>query len=293
MFDFMNVAKALSDENRVRILLAVDGKELCVCILIELLQLAPSTVSKHLSILRQARLIRSRKSGRWMYYRLAGKTAPEAVNGALDWVFSSLRNSPAAAADRQRLEAIIANSSEAMCGNNVRQERAAPLSVSSNDFTDADTEVAMNRRFRILFICQHNSGRSQIAEAYLKKFAGDQLAVESAGLEPADGVNPVVVEVMKEENIDLSAQKPQSVFSLFQQGKLFDHVITVCHDSESLCPVFPGITRRWHWPFPDPAAVEGSRQEKLAKVREIRDLIKTWLVNPGEESFDYRKLIGK
>jgi arsenate reductase len=151
----------------------------------------------------------------------------------------------------------------------------------------------MSRKIKVLIICQHNSGRSQIAEAYLKKFAGDRLEIESAGLEPAEAVNPIVVEVMKEEGLDLTGKKPQSVFELFKAGKLYEHVITVCHDSENMCPVFPGITRRWHCPFPDPAKAEGTPEEKLEKVRKIRDKIKDWLLNPGEGTFSYKAIISK
>jgi arsenate reductase len=145
------------------------------------------------------------------------------------------------------------------------------------------------RRINALFICRHNSGRSQIAEAYLQKFGGDKFHVESAGFEPAEQVNPLVVEVMQEEGLDLSRKKPQSVFGLFQQGRLFDHVITVCSDSEGECPIFPGITRRWHMPFPDPAAAEGSHAEKLAEVRAIRDAIKAAILEPPEDGFDFRR----
>ena len=148
----------------------------------------------------------------------------------------------------------------------------------------------MSSQHKILFICQHNSGRSQIAEAYLKQIAGPGCFVESAGLAPAERVNPLVVEVMQEDGIDLSNIKPQSVFELFKAGKIYDHVITVCHDAESQCPVFPGITKRWHLPFPDPAKVEGTREEQLAKVREIRDAIKKWLSDPDEGSFSYKDL---
>jgi arsenate reductase len=151
----------------------------------------------------------------------------------------------------------------------------------------------MGDKYKVLFICQHNSGRSQIAEAYLKKFAGDRLQIESAGLQPAETVNPLVVEVMKEEGFDLSGQKPQSVFKLFQDGRLFDHVITVCHDTETQCPVFPGITKRWHMPFPDPAKAEGSHEEKIAEVRKIRDQIKAWLLKPGEGTFSFKALFEK
>jgi len=144
---------------------------------------------------------------------------------------------------------------------------------------------------RILFICRHNSGRSQIAEAYLKLFAEGRLHVESAGFDPAETVNPLVVEVMKEEGIDLSGKKTQKVFDLYKEGKLYDHVITVCDDSEGECPVFPGITKRWHWPFPDPAAVTGTAAEKLAGVRQIRDMIKEWLLHPPAGGFSFKALL--
>ena len=151
----------------------------------------------------------------------------------------------------------------------------------------------MSQKRKILFICQHNSGRSQIAEAYLKQFAGDTLEIESAGLEPGKAVNPLVVEVMQEEGFDLSGNKPQDVFALFKQGKLYAHVITVCHDSENQCPIFPGITKRWHWPFPDPAKGQGTHEEKLAQVRRIRDEIKEWLLHPPEGTFSYKTLMEK
>jgi len=149
----------------------------------------------------------------------------------------------------------------------------------------------MPQASKILIICQHNSGRSQIAEAYLRKFAGDQLEVESAGLEPAPVVNPLVVEVMREEGIDISQKKPRNVFELYRQGNLYGHVITVCFDAESKCPIFPGVTRRWYHPFPDPALVEGTKQEKLEKVRQIRDMIKEKLLNPSEGEFSFRELL--
>jgi arsenate reductase len=126
---------------------------------------------------------------------------------------------------------------------------------------------------RVLFVCVHNSGRSQIAESYLKKFAGDKYEVESAGLEPANKINSLVVEAMQEEGIDISANRIQSVFELFKNGKLYDHVITVCDNaSEAKCPVFAGITKRWGWPFPDPAAVEGVHTLKNCKRSETFEI---------------------
>ena len=148
----------------------------------------------------------------------------------------------------------------------------------------------MGNRTRILVICQHNSGRSQMAEAYIRKFGGDRVHVESAGLEPAEKLNPLVLDVMKEDGFDLSQATTQSVFELFKQGKLFEHVITVCHDGENKCPIFPGITKRWHWPFPDPAAVEGNREERLEKVMHIRDMIKERIAESKTDDFSLDRL---
>ena len=149
----------------------------------------------------------------------------------------------------------------------------------------------MAGKIKILFICQHNSGRSQMAEAFLTELFGDDVEVESAGLEPADSVNPLVVQVMAEAGIDLSAKKPQSVFQLFKAGRLYDHVITVCSDSENKCPLFPGVTRRWHWPFPDPAKVTGTDAQKLDEVRKIRDMIEDWLQNPPPDAINFQTRI--
>jgi arsenate reductase len=139
-------------------------------------------------------------------------------------------------------------------------------------------------KLKVLFICSQNAGRSQMAEAFLRRFAGDSFEVESAGREPAAQVHPLVQLVMAEEGIDLSTKKPQSVFDLFRQGRLFDYVIAVCDTATAeSCPIFPGLTKRWHWPFPDPAAVTGSPEEQLAKVRAIRDMIREKVERPFSE----------
>jgi arsenate reductase (thioredoxin) len=130
---------------------------------------------------------------------------------------------------------------------------------------------------KVLFICRRNSGRSQIAEAFLKQMGGEAFHVESAGFEPAAAVNPTVVAVMKEAGFDLADKKPQSVFEKFKKGSLYDYVITVCADSEGDCPVFPGIVKRLHMPFPDPAGAKGSPEEQLNQIRAIRDRIRQWL----------------
>ena len=108
MFDFMTVARALTDENRVRILMALRDREMCVCQVTAFLNLSPSTTSKHLSILKQARLIESRKKGKWVYYRLTGKgTASACVNHAISWAVACVKDAPAVREDARRIEAIL------------------------------------------------------------------------------------------------------------------------------------------------------------------------------------------
>jgi arsenate reductase len=132
----------------------------------------------------------------------------------------------------------------------------------------------MKAKTRVLFICIHNSGRSQMAETFLKAVDSERFDVESAGLEPKP-VNPFVIEVMKEVGYDLSGNTSDSVMQFFKEGRLYDYVITVCDESiENECPIFPGIARRLHWPFPDPQKVTGTKDEKLKNIREIRDGIR-------------------
>ena len=129
-------------------------------------------------------------------------------------------------------------------------------------------------RQRVLFVYIHNSARSQMAEAYLKRYGGDNFEAESAGLEPGT-LNPYVVEVLKEDGIDISGNETKSVFDFFKQGKRYGYVITVCDTAAAeRCPVFPGICKRLHWSFPDPSAIEGSEEDKMAGTRKIRDEIK-------------------
>ncbi len=129
MFDFLNITKALAEENRLRIMLALEGQELCVCQLIELLELAPSTVSKHMSVLRQARLVDGRKEGRWMYYRLPDERASVVVKEAIAWVKKSLSVNERIHEDMNRLKEILKIDREVLCS---RQTRS---SVSETDQT--------------------------------------------------------------------------------------------------------------------------------------------------------------
>ena len=131
----------------------------------------------------------------------------------------------------------------------------------------------MTRR-KVLFICIHNSARSQIAEAWLNYTCGDFFEAQSAGLEPGT-LNPLAVETMREVGLDISGKKTQGVFDVFKAGQLFAYVITVCDAaSAERCPIFAGVTKRLHWSFPDPSTLSGTDQEKLRGVRLIRDEIR-------------------
>ncbi len=115
MREFMNITKALADDKRVRVVLALQGQELCACQVTELFGLAPSTISKHLSILYQARLVNTRKEGRWVYYSLPGKEAPAPVRAALEWVKSSLVDDEQTAEDAKRLKQLLKIDPSELC----------------------------------------------------------------------------------------------------------------------------------------------------------------------------------
>lgn len=134
-------------------------------------------------------------------------------------------------------------------------------------------------KIKVLFLCTGNSARSQMAEAFLRKYAGDRFEVFSAGLEPSV-VNPFTVRVMEEIGVDMSAHRSKSLREYM--GKVhFGYLITVCDRAEKKCPIFPGMGIRLHWPFEDPALAQGSEEVKLAKFRQVRDQIdakvKEWL----------------
>nr|MBC7243775.1 arsenate reductase ArsC [Chloroflexota bacterium] len=134
---------------------------------------------------------------------------------------------------------------------------------------------------KVLFLCTHNSARSQIAEAFLKKYAGDRFEVYSAGLEPT-AIHPYAKQVMEEIGISMDGHYAKSVQQWLGQVH-FSYLITVCAKAEERCPIFPGMGQRLSWPFDDPAAFEGSEEEKLNKFRQVRDQIeqriREWLAD--------------
>jgi len=137
---------------------------------------------------------------------------------------------------------------------------------------------------RVLFLCTGNSARSQMAEAFLHKYASHVFEAYSAGLEPK-GIHPLTVKVMEESGIDMNTRRSKPL-SEYMGKLLFGYLVTVCGHADANCPtVFPGVGQRLHWDFEDPAAFAGTDEERLMKFRQIRDLIQdrvlAWIREQG------------
>lgn len=124
---------------------------------------------------------------------------------------------------------------------------------------------------RILFLCTHNSARSQMAEGLLRRLGGERYEAHSAGTR-ATRVRPLAIRAMAEVGIDIARQESKTLDRYL--GQPFDLVVTVCDEANEACPVFPGARRRWHWSFPDPSKATGTEAEQLATYRAVRDAIR-------------------
>lgn len=130
---------------------------------------------------------------------------------------------------------------------------------------------------RVLFLCTGNSARSQMAEAFLRQLGGEDFQAFSAGLEPK-GLNPLTVRVMNEVGLDMSGHRSKGI-NEYLGKEHFHYLVTVCHDAEQNCPrIWPGVHARLHWSFEDPAAFEGTEEEKLEKFRQVRDQIRERII---------------
>jgi arsenate reductase len=127
------------------------------------------------------------------------------------------------------------------------------------------------KRTRVLFLCTHNSARSQMAEGLLRHLAGDRFEANSAGTE-ATRVRPLAIRAMDEVGVDITGQKSKTLERYMEEP--FDYVITVCDDANEACPFFPGAQNRLHWSLEDPSRAEGSEEERLAIFRRVRDEIR-------------------
>jgi len=129
-------------------------------------------------------------------------------------------------------------------------------------------------KLKVLFICVHNSARSQMAEKFLNSIGGENFSAESAGLEPGR-LNPFVVKSMLDIGFDISGNKTKDVFEFYKSGKKYDYVITVCDEaSGQRCPIFPGALKTLHWSFEDPSSFTGTEEERMNKIADVRDAIK-------------------
>jgi len=264
--------RALADPARIRILsLLAQAGELSGRDVEAITGYGASKVSRHFAYLKQAGLVRDRRDGLWIYYALRPSTG--AVRARLDRVLEDLPTFytllAADAARQSRLEA-------------QRSADASPQAGGASfPRTRRPEEAAMfTRKKRVLFLCQSNAARSQIAEAFLRKFGGDQFEVHSAGL-TAGEIHPFTRQVMREAGLDLGAQKAKGV-NEYLGKKTFAYVITLCLEAEEQCPrMFPGVGKILQWPFEDIANAKLPDAEKLARFRIVRDRIeqkvKDWL----------------
>lgn len=256
MNEILRICGALYDETRIRILaFLLKNGECCVCELAESMSLGQSRLSRHLGILSDGGFVTARRNGKWVYYG-ACENLPEPL-------------------------AALIRAVEAL---NIE----LPEKIDACDIFTTKEELKMSKK-RVLFVCVHNSARSQMAEAFLNAFGNDGYEAFSAGLEPGV-LNPLVVEAMGEVGIDISDAKAKSVFDLFKNGDRFHYVITVCDGANAeRCPVFPGITHRVAWSFDDPSSFDGTQEEKMARVRAVRDAVKAkvqeWIASPTQAEF--------
>ena len=154
-----------------------------------------------------------------------------------------------------------------------RQSRSCDNVIRPLPAPVRNRKLRSHMKSEILFVCIHNSARSQMAEAFVNRHCGTEFHAQSAGIEPGK-LNFIVVEAMAEESIDISGNATKSVADMLQSGQHFDYVITVCDEtSAERCPIFPGEVNRLHWGFPDPSSFTGTHEEKLAGTRTVRDAI--------------------
>lgn len=265
MRKILNITKALADENRIRALMMLRNGEMCVCNIIDMLNLAPSTVSKHMSILKQAELVETRRAGKWTYYRLADPDSSPAATEIIRWLVANLEKDPAILKDKVRLTAIASG-------------KIDPC-YKSVEFIKRSRTILMIRKLNVLFLCTGNSCRSQMAEGWCRYLKGDVINAYSAGIE-THGLNPYAVKVMAEAGVDISSHRSKLLNEL--TGIEFDYVVTVCGHANEICPLFPGKTKVVHIGFDDPPQMAKEltdEEEKLNCYRRVRDEIKEFVVS--------------
>lgn len=258
---------ALGEPLRFRLarIIAEAPGEICLAELVDIVRRPQYAVSRAMGILLRAGFVEELRRHRLRYWRIVDDPYNQRLLAALQsvpvedsaWIHDSERLS-------WRLD--------------LRQGGRCVVTYTAGyapvEYRLKEDEMSETEKRKILFICVHNSARSQMAEEYLKLAASDLFDVESAGIEPGT-LNPYVVKVLAEDGIDIAGKQTQSVFDLYTSGRTYTYVITVCsREAEERCPVFPGPVRRLSWPFPDPSRFTGTDDEILAQVRGVRDTVK-------------------
>ena len=270
---------ALSDPARLRILnLLAQSGELCSRDIERATGYGPSKVSRHLAFLKRARLVEDRRRGLWVYHSLRESTG--AVRAKLDRIlavlpefYGVLQEDIVHCVETSQAAAKEAGQAES------RSSTPAPDAASPEESMKVLNQLLGNKK-RVLFLCQSNAARSQMAEAFLRKYGSDQFEVFSAGL-TAGQIHPMTRTVMAEAGIDLNGQSAKGVDEYLGK-KTFNYVITLCLEAEEECPrLFPGVGKILQWPFEDVANAKLPDPEKLARFRLTRDRIeqkiKAWL----------------
>lgn len=267
MEPYLSRMKAAAEHTRVRLLrvLIEAGTELCLSELVDIVRRPQYAVSRAMAQLRNAGLVTERRRGKLAFYALAD----DPFNRRLfEMVAAVPADDDPHRHDSDRLRWRLDLREEGRCVVTYTAGYNPPAYLTTHEDSMKDEKPS------VLFVCVHNSARSQIAEEYLRRAAGDLFEVESAGLTPGE-LNPYVVELLAEDGIDISGKQTRSVVDLYRSGKTYAYVITVCsREAEKNCPIFPGPVRRLSWPFPDPAKFEGTTDEVRGKVRQVRDVIK-------------------
>jgi arsenate reductase len=265
---------ALADPLRLTVARVLDAAPvpLCVAEIVDITRRPQYAVSRALRRLHRTGILVELREGKLVYYGYTGdRSGEEESDTSIALVRRVVRAGREADPEwpilRDRIRWRLEIRRGERCVVTYPSGRAAdgtPTAPAGSDHPTAS----------VLFVCVHNSARSQMAEEYLRRAGGERFHVESAGLEPGQ-LNPRVVAVLAEDGIDIAGKETRDVHDVYLAGTEFDYVITVCsREAEERCPVFPGPAVRLNWPFPDPSAFRGTEEEILEQTRQVRDEIK-------------------
>lgn len=273
----LDLFKAIGDPLRLRLftVLAVAAQPLCVCELVDIVRRPQYAVSRALGQLRRAGAVSEERRGKLSFYEVAAQREVEEI---ADLVRSA--SDDEALLDRDRLRWRLELREQGECVITYTAGYSPPEYLARDD---ADRSVHARERPRVLFVCVHNSARSQFAEEYLRRYAGDLFEAESAGLEPGE-INPHVAAILASEGIDISTKQTRSVLDVYRAGHTYSYVVTVCsREAEENCPTFPGPVRRLNWPFSDPSELTGSEEEIRRATATVGEQIRQKVIEFADE----------